>query len=192
MRILLIAAGRVGGTRIGEWIGYETNIEYLHEPFSEWRNDINSFSNKMRKENDSMVVKVFPGEEWDRVKNLHWDKIIGITRNDVRGCAESNAIALETNVWHSNYIVDTDWLSKNEDKIKSLESDINHMQSEILNNNYIELFVTYEGVFETGEDVKHIINYLDISNPKCDAMLDSKYRYKKTNISELPITKKLL
>ena len=192
MRILLIAAGRVGGTRIGEWIGYETNIEYMHEPFSEWRNDVNIFLNKLRKENDPMVVKVFPGEEWNRVKHFHWDKIIGITRTNVRECAESNAIALETNVWHSNYLVDLNWVIENEDKIKSIESDINVMQNDILNNPHISFFITYEGIFEPVLDRIKLMNYLNISNPKCDAMLNSKYRYKKTNISEIPISKKLV
>ena len=47
----------------------------------------------------------------------NWDKIIGLTRIDVRECAISQTKAVQTNEWRGGYEVSNEWLGERIDKL---------------------------------------------------------------------------
>jgi hypothetical protein len=76
--------------------------------------------------------------------------------------------------------VSDEWLNEN-------DADINHFEEWIRNqiqffNNIkeIELKVTYEGIYHTKEDIQRIKDYIGITNPKYEHLLDSTNRLRKT------------
>jgi hypothetical protein len=186
MRILLIAGSRVGGTRIGEWIGYETNIEYIHEPISQWRYDAEKYDINKKKLNDKispLIVKIFPdNREWDIVKDKGWDKIIGIVRNNEIECVQSILMAEETNVWHKDYSITNEWLIENKGRIEDNKSRVREWREWIENSKDIECIVSYEGIFDSGEDRDKIKGYIGITNPKCEGVLSKELRYRKDTL----------
>ena len=196
MRILLIAGSRVGGTRIGEWIGYETNIEYIHEPISEWRNTAEYAVNK-KKLNDKkspIIVKIFPDtNEWNRVKDKGWDKIIGIVRNNEEECVQSILKAEESGEWHKEYYITKEWIEENKNRIEANKSRVREWREWIENNENIQCVISYEGIFNTEEDRTKIKEYIGITNPKCESVLNKELRYRREpNETPQSVTKRLI
>ncbi len=186
MKIAIVGGSRVGGTKIGEWLGYELGIEFISEPFVQWRSDKELRDNfkKVYGRDSSVIVKVFPDSDWDTLKeSVKWDYIIGLVRDNERECAESGIRAKETNEWHKEYIVDAEWF-----KDKDIEEEIERIREwrdKILNDKSIRLQISYEGIFNSKEDKDKVKELLGISEWRFDGMLDRKYKYRKDKIKEL-------
>jgi hypothetical protein len=182
MKVLIVAGSRVGGTKIGEWLGYELGIEYIHEPFAHWRDGfgIRDGYKKIRDRED-LIVKVFPGIELDTItkENGEWDTIIGLRRENVRECSESIVMAEETNVWHKEYVIDTQWLKDKEVSINEAILRVSEWNERILNDNRIELQISYEGIFNSKGDRDKLKALLGIKEWRFESMLDTEYRYRK-------------
>lgn len=194
MRILIVGGSRVGGTRIGEWIGSELGIEYIHEPISHWRSGIGKELNerKILKEGN-VVVKVFPGEEFEKILNIqkNWDKVIGLIRGNERECAESMVWAEETDVWHEGYRISKEWLRDNEDRIEKSVLNVREWNGRILTNELIGCQITYEGIYETKVDREKLREYLNIGEWKWLNLLEPEWRYRKDKC-DVPIKKTLI
>ena len=186
MRILIIAGSRVGGTKISEWLSYELGIECIHEPFAHWRSGDGSKvryeSRILRGNENGMIVKIFPGSEWEALKDKEWDLIIGLSRDNLRETAESMVRAESSGVWHNEYEMDGDWIEKNESLIEDGIQRVKEWRDRILNNDRIGLQITYEGIYYTKEDRDKLKTRLGISEWRFDSMLDTEYRYRKEAI----------
>ena len=172
MRILIIALARSGGYQLNEWLALELGYKMIHEPI---------YNNKSIEGND-IVVKYNISEIENRmdIDLTNWDKIIGLMRTDARECSISHTKAVERKEWRKRYEVSDEWLNEN-------DADINHFEEWIRNqiqffNNIkeIELKVTYEGIYDTKEDIQRIKDYIGITNPKYEHLLDSTNRLRKT------------
>jgi hypothetical protein len=98
--------------------------------------------------------------------------------------------------YHNTYKIDKNWIENNQLLINNELSSIGNFDKEIENillKNYIE--TTYEGVFETGEDINKILKFLDFkSEPKWLDWLDNKRRLRggKLGINGVKIKKYLI
>jgi hypothetical protein len=168
MRILIIALARSGGYQLNEWLALELGYKMIHEPIR----------TKESIEDDNIVVKYLINEI-ENIKDIdfsNWDKIIGLTRTDVRECAISQTKAVETKEWQSPYEVSSEWIIKNQNDIKKFE-DLIYSRNKLINAiNKIELRVTYEGIYNTKEDIQRIKDYIGITNTKYEHLLDNTNR----------------
>ena len=187
MRILIVGGSRVGGTRVGEWLGYELDIEYIHEPFAHWRRELGMEQNKRKlftNITDSVIVKVFPGKELETIlsENGNWDKVIGLVRNNVEECAQSMVRAEDTNEWHKDYQITDEWLKDNEGKINDAVIRVKEWRDRILNNPIVECQISYEGIYESGKDRDVLKEYLNVSEWKWETILRPEFRYRKDKV----------
>lgn len=183
MKVLIVAGSRVGGTKIGEWLGYELGIEYVHEPFAHWRDEMGLKENfKKIWGKEDIIVKVFPGLEWDNVRGLKWDIVIGLVRDNLRECAESIVMAEETNVWHNEYTVTNEWLIANEKEIEDAILRVKEWNNRIYNDSSIGITISYEGIYNTKGDRDKLKDILGISEWRFESLLDTQHRYRKSEI----------
>ncbi len=194
MKILIVAGIRVGGTRIGEWLGFELGIEYIHEPFSDWRIRLGreiSPKNSIKYKREGFVVKVLHGPELEQILIEHpkWDKIIGLVRENETECAISLTRADEIKQWHEEYYVDEKWLKEKESDIKKMEESVVGIRNEILSDNRIECQITYEGIYHSKSDRDKLKEYLSVDKWRFEEMLNPKYRYRKSAPDEKSIRK---
>ena len=168
MRILIIALARSGGYQLNEWLALELGYKMIHEPIR---------TNESI-EGDNIVVKYLINEIENRndIDLLNWDKIIGLTRTDVRECAISQTQAWQTKKWRSGYEVSDEWIVENEIDIKHFEGWINNAIDYMNGINEIHLRVTYERIYNTKEDIQRIKDYIGITNTKYDYLIDSTNR----------------
>jgi hypothetical protein len=171
MNICVLSYGRTGGTTFCKWISYELDRKYIHEPFNKNHNSIYKNINFLT---DEYVIKLEP-EDLDKIPG---DKIIiGMTRENVYDCAISHLKALQTNKWHSPYKVDDDWLKENKVELQELSKRIT-IQNFKIKQLKLNSIVSYEGLYETGEDIKKIENLLNIKTPKYPKQMDNSFKYR--------------
>jgi hypothetical protein len=168
MRILIIALARSGGYQLNEWLALELGYKMIHEPIR---------TNESI-EGDNIVVKYLINEIENRIDIdlTNWDKIIGLTRVDVRECAISQTRAVQTKEWRSGYEVSEEWIIENEIDIKHFEEWANKRNDYINNIKEIQLRVTYETIYNTKEDIQRIKDYIGITNTKYEHLLDNTNR----------------
>ena len=168
MRILIIAGGRSGGYQLNEWLALELDYKMIHEPI--WNNK--------SIDGDNIVVKYNISEIDNRIDIdlTNWDKIIGLTREDVRECAISQTRAIQKQEWRSEYEVSSEWINQNEIDIKHFEEWTNKKNDHINNIKEIQLRVTYESIYNTKEDIGRIIDYIGIIHTKYEHLLDNTNR----------------
>jgi hypothetical protein len=171
MNICILSYSRCGGTTFANWLAKEINIKYIHEPFNKKHNSIYKNINFLV---DEYVIKLEP----DHLDKIPGDKItIGLIRENVYDCAISNLKALQTNRWHSAYKVDNNWLKKNEIELKELSKNIT-IQNFKIKQLKLNSIVSYEGLYETGEDIKKIQNLLNIKILKYPELMDNSLKYR--------------
>jgi hypothetical protein len=164
MRILIIALMRSGGYQLNEWLAKELGYEMIHEPIR----------TNQSIEGDNIVVKCLVGEmDIDLTK---WDKIIGLTREDIWECAKSSVYAEQTKKWHIRYEMTNKWIEDNKENIIKKESNIKNEINFIKELNGIQLQVTYERIYNTKEDIERIKDYIGIKNTKYEYLLDNRNR----------------
>jgi len=168
MRILIIALGRSGGYQLNEWLALELGYKMIHEPIR----------TNQSIEGDNIVVKYLINEIEDRtdIDYINWEKIIGLTRMDVRECAISQTKALQTNEWRGGYEVSNEWIKENEIDINYFEEWVNKQNDYLNTINEIQLQVTYERIYNTKEDIQRIKDYIGITNTKYEHLLDNTNR----------------
>ena len=174
MRILIISTVRTGGRQLGEWISKELKHQLYHEP------------NTTNIDGDNIVVKHIVNSVVDLNIELQngfdpndWDKIITLKRNDIRGAAESMVIAENNQKWHSPYTISNEWIKEKESDVKENETFIGKGNEVIDKIDFAGLKLTYEGIYNTGEDTPKLQEYLGITNPQYQHMLDKKNKYRK-------------
>ncbi len=196
MNVLIVAGSRVGGTKIGEWLSYELGIEYIHEPFAHWRSELGIDYNrrKLIKELNNVIVKVFPGKEFETLTEeigIKWDKIIGIVRENEEECVQSILMAEDTNVWHSEYSITNEWLESNKERIEENKERVREWNKRIRENPIIGHQITYEGIYNTKTDMESLKEYLGVREWRFDSMLNPKWRYRRDS-SQPPQPKTLI
>ena len=129
-------------------------------------------------EGDNIVVKylITNIEEEIVIDYKNWDKIIGLTREDVRECAISLTKSLETQEWRKGYNVSEEWVKENETTIQYYEEWANDKIQSINQIKEIELMVTYEGIYNTKEDIQRVKDYIGITSTKYEHLLDNTNR----------------
>lgn len=168
MRIGIIAMGRSGGYTLGEWLGMELGYHFYHEPY--W-NELHINENSITKYN---MYEVIEGS----IKP-QFDKTIGLYRNDLRECVISHIRAEESGEWHVPYKITNEWIGERE---KHIEGRIEALKEYLLRLKEIptiQCWVTYEGIYQSGEDIQKLLEYLDIKAPKYLHLLDSSNRLRK-------------
>lgn len=170
MRIGIIAMTRSGGRTLGQWLAMETGYDFMHEPSN---NDIDINNN------NDLIVKwlVIQSSSIDKEK-FKIDKWVGLCRKDYKEAAVSHLRALEAKEWHVKYRVTDEWINENENKINELQEWMAWCNSELELIPDIELMVSYEGIYNTGEDIPKLLKYLNIENPKYLHYLDSSNRFR--------------
>jgi hypothetical protein len=197
MRILILTHARSGGFSLTNWIGNELNVDIYHEPFNTLTIDLNIFNNP------NCVVKIFPKFPiilditlFDFINSF--DRVILHKRKNKLDTSISLAY-LKNNInfgYHTTYEIDKNWIEDNQLLINAELNNIENFDKEIENillKNYIE--TTYEGVFETKEDINKIVKFLDFKNePKWLDWLDNKRRLRggKLGINGVKIKKELI
>jgi len=168
MRILIIALARSGGYQLNEWLALELGYKMIHEPIR----------TNQSIEGDNIVVKYLINEIENRmdIDYINWDKIIGLTRLDIRECAISQTKAVQTNEWRSGYEVSNEWINENKIDINHFEEWVDKRSDYLNTIKEIQLNVTYEGIYNTKEDIQRIKDYIGISNTKYEHLLDSTNR----------------
>lgn len=173
MRILIIALGRSGGYQLNEWLAFELGYKMIHEPI---------YNNKSIEGNDIVVkYNIIEIENRMDIDLTNWDKIIGLTREDVRECAISQTKAVQTNEWRSGYEVSSEWINQNETDIKHFEYWKNKSIDYLNTIKEIQLRVTYEGIYNTKEDIQRIKDYIGITSTKYEHLLDNTNRLRNRN-----------
>lgn len=172
MRVGIIAMARSGGHNLGEWIANELGTEFIHEPY------LNGIEVDRR---TNLVVKWLINE-WGKFEIPKMDKWIGLYRGNHRECAISNIRAEETNRWHKPYTLTDEWIQQNEGRINEVEGWMREWDKVIHQNQQIELMVSYEGIYETGEDIQKITDYLGIEGANYLYMLNKSNRLRNKQI----------
>jgi hypothetical protein len=168
MRILIIALARSGGYQLNEWLALELGYKMIHEPI---------WNNKSIEGNDIVVkYNISEIENITDIDFINWDKIIGLTRTDVRECSISHTKAVQRKEWRGGYEVSDEWIIENEIDIKHFEGWINNAIDYMNGINEIDLRVTYERIYNTKEDIQRIKDYIGIRNTKYEHLLDSTNR----------------
>lgn len=176
MRILIIALARSGGYQLNEWLSLELGYKMIHEPIR----------TNQSIEGDNIVVKYLINEIENRtdIDYTNWDKIIGLTRLNVRECAISQTKAVQTNKWRDGYEISREWINENEIDIKHFEEWVIE-QNEYLNTiKEIQLQVAYERIYNTKEDIQRIKDYTGITNTKYEHLLDNTNRLRDRSIAK--------
>ena len=168
MRILIIALVSSGGYHFNDWLSLELEYERVHEPI------VRKVSTEGK---DNIVVKHLIND-YENDSNLHldlknWDKIIGLTRENTYDTAISHVYALQNKEWRLPYKVTNEWILKNEIEIKEAEQWFIESTNYLKTIKEIELFVTYEGIYHTKEDIQRVKDYVGITNAKFQHLLDN-------------------
>ena len=167
MRIGIIAMARSGGYNLGEWISNELGSEFIHEPLL----------NGLNIDGRNIVVKWLINE-WDKMDTKPvMDKWIGLVRMDSRDCAISHLRAEQTDEWHIPYKLGDEWIKENETQIQNITEWIGDLKDRMFTQlDNVELMVSYEGIYNSGEDIKRLTDYIGIKNPLYSHMLDKSNR----------------
>ena len=166
MRILIIATVRTGGRNLNEWISKELKYTCIEEPNSGYI------------AGDYIVVKhlvhtilysdMQPYNDFDPNE---WDKIITLKRNDTRKAAESITFADTNKLFHSPYNITDKWIQDNESNIRENQSFMIKHNEIIDKIEYAGLKLTYEGIYETGEELPILKDYLGIKDTQYEYLL---------------------
>lgn len=176
MRILIVGMARSGGYELHRWLGLELGYKGIHEPIY----------NGLSTEGDNIVVKYLVNELENNSECESylsgWDKIIGLVRENERECAISQTYAVENREWRKGYELNKGWISEREEVIKGFEEWAVKQREWVQNLNVFT--ISYEGIYNRGEDIERICEYVGIQNPKYLHLLSNTNRLRKTKESK--------
>ena len=167
MKVLIVAQARSGSTSLLKAVGYGSDLMIINEPFRD--NDKFSDDYKLIKDTDNIVVKTvgnwfYRMDEFSDPNKLFsmFDKVIGLTRNNVEETTTSYLVASHFNSWRKGQkehkLSDEEYNKIILDKYEEQLEDVKKIQSEIKSFN-IEQF-TYEGLFKDKTELDAIEKYL--------------------------------
>lgn len=167
MRILVLKHRRAGAFVLSQWIASELQLHYYHEPLGE-EHPFNRHNAERALYGDNVVIEEIPesikefGVDYNDYLNT-FDKIVCLTRKDLRECAISMQTFIQKNKYEQYNIITADWLNLNEQEFQANEKYLNKSKLEVLDvTNALQ--VTYEDIFETKNDISKLCNYLEIKN----------------------------
>ena len=167
MKVLIVAQARSGSTSLLKAVGYGSDLMIINEPFRD-RDKFND-DYKLLKDTDNIVVKTV-GNWFYRMEELSdanklfsmFDKVIGLTRNNIEETTTSYLIADHFNSWRKGQkehkLSEEEYNKIISDKYEKQVEDVKKIQSEIKSFN-IEQF-TYEGLFRDKTELDAIEKYL--------------------------------
>ena len=189
MRILIIAHHRSGSTSFGKWLSMELNYQWVIEPYNDDTNEWNNDQNERiyLAFNSPNVVSKFLYSDFKSENQIEetinsFDKVILLKRNNVKESAISILIANETNKYHNKYKINNHWLEENKEKIENESLSFIKINNEISKLNGLQ--ITYEGIYNTKEDIEKVKNYIEINEFKYLHYIDKKMRYQQNNINK--------
>lgn len=165
MRVLVLKHRRAGAFVLSQWISSELQLHHYHEPLGE-DNPFNRHNAERALYGDNVLIEEMPESIKEFGLNYNefldsFDKIVGLTRNDIKECAISLQTFIKKDKYEQYNIINTDWLNLNENEFKKNEEYLNKSKLEILNvTNCLQ--VTYEDLFETKKDTQKVIDYFNI------------------------------
>ena len=182
MRILIYALARTGSTTLGRYIANSLGYKYLSEPYCEFskienKNDMWDLSN--------VVVKTIHNQiDMNPTKIFEkFDKVIILTRENIREQSLSFHYACENNQFLRSYVLDD--FKIDEDKLNNLLNSFNKYTNELLNLNGFH--ITYEQIYEKSDKLNQLDEYLKIVSNQYRHMLNSENRYRKLSKSEFKL-----
>ncbi len=181
MRVLLLTHPRSGGLSLMAWIGHELRCTSLHEPFSNIELIDSVFNLK------NVVVKDFPDSiircGYD-LKELisKFDKVICHRRESIRDTAISMVRLSDSEFSHHTYKLNDKWFDDKKILIDEKINEISETYNILETLQFIGINTTYDGVYNTKEDIKKLIGYLEIREPAWLDILDNKRRLRNGTI----------
>lgn len=172
---------RCGSTQLSKWLSTELNYKWYNEP----HNDVVETEQPQLGENNIVVKEI-----WHHIHQLpnfkkyisSFDKVIGLIRENIRECAISiqHFRYVSHDKKHSPYYINDEWIINNDSEIQRLYSEIIERNEEIRNNT--PFLVTYEGIYESGNDKQKLIDYLAIKNITNFTLLNNDFRLRNKKI----------
>jgi hypothetical protein len=192
MRILILTHPRSGGFSLLSWISRELNYTSYHEPLQTgFMERSQTEPNCVVKEDVSSVLHCF--SDLSTYMN-RFDLVIFHTRETLRDCAISRVRQLETGESHKFYKIDALWLADHEAEISRTEMVFRGIQGAILSaaarHKGVGITTSYEGVYDTGVDIKRICQLIEVRDPQWTDMLHPKRRLQGGDPDQLPAERK--
>ena len=178
------------------WLGHEMKYPTLHEPFNTNLEDVLS--------SDRVIVKEFPHHITNAGHNLKevissFDKVIIHKRLSILNTSISSSYANDNSKLHKTYQITKEWIDDNQNDI---DSNIKNFQItyDILDGIKSDVLrTTYEGVFQTREDINRISEFLGLNELRWLDILDYKRKLRNGDVGmdnligvPTPIPKKLI
>lgn len=163
------------------WISQELNLQFNHEPFNTNQDFVDLAFNQ-----DNQVVKDFPNHIENAGVNLYdfintFDKVIIHTREDNMDTAISLSKMGHKHDYHKIYKVDENWVEEHKDEIDNHLNQVNREKKKLMElTGYLN--VTYNGIYETKEDISRLTEYLGIDKPKWFDILNKRRRLRDGSI----------
>jgi hypothetical protein len=185
MRILIYALPRTGSTSLTRYISTTLHYKEIIEPYNEnrfWDKDLTEFDIWER---DNVVVKMILGEgnrSYEDIKS-RFDKVIVLYRDNIKEQAESFAHARNSIDWHAPYRYDPSNVPGEEYN----EIYTSFKQHTDIIKNLNEFIIRYEDLYISGIDKDRLDEYLGITSKSFRFLLDSKNKYRQTNIGRKSI-----
>jgi hypothetical protein len=167
MKVLIVAQARSGSTSLLKAVGYSSDLMIVNEPFRDSTKFADDYS--LLKDTDNIVVKIVDNwfyrmEEFSDPNKLFsmFDKVIGLTRNNIEDTTTSYLVASHFNSWRKsqrNFTLSED--EYNKIILNKYEEQYNHVKGiqEAIKSFNIEQF-TYEGLFIDRTELDAIEKYL--------------------------------
>lgn len=170
MRILVLSHTRCGSTTLCKWLSKELNFEldispYNHEQF----NYVFEKNNIVRK---IVVEEYIPSNE---IINK-FDKVICLSRENTIDTSISFIIANNTNIWHDEYTVSSDWILEHNLEIFNISNRYDSMKNELKKINGFH--ITYEEIY-IKNNISKLLKYLNIPDTYFLDMLNNNKKYRK-------------
>ena len=167
MKVLIVAQARSGSTSLLKAVGYGSDLMIINEPFR----DIDKFADdyKLIKDTDNIVVKTV-GNWFNRMEEFSdpnklfamFDKVIGLTRNNIEETTTSYLVASHLNSWRKGQkehkLSEEEYAKIISDNYEEQYNNVKNIQEEIKSFN-IKQF-TYEGLFKDRTELDDIEEYL--------------------------------
>jgi hypothetical protein len=170
MKILSYTGYRTGSRSFGEWLSFELNLPYHHEPF----NPIFDIKNFSIENTGDCIIKIPPADNigYENLKKL-FNKRIVLYRENTKEQAESIIWSNEKQLWHNqwhtqtenssftnaHYTIPQDWLDTHAEQIEKDIKDL-EKENEILKSLTDCLHITYEELYYSDNGIKKVEDYI--------------------------------
>jgi hypothetical protein len=191
MRILIITHPRSGGTTLTKWLSKELGYNCINEPDYEEANDKIKLA---AESDDNIVAKIFPYRLTQNNNDVEafiktYDKVICHLRTNPLDVAISLVHSKITKNYGGTYKIDNEFLELNKEMIiDRIEVVKNFYYQDVKKyNDTNSIYTTYDGIFNSGEHISKIMNYLNINELKYNNLINNDKKYSKSilNITEL-------